>query len=123
MKRANRSKGFTMIEIMIVTGIIGIVIAIAAPAWWRNRTLAQQRACQEILIKISESKERWAMDYNKSPNAVPVLADIYSEDGTGYLKTEPKCPAKGSYDITSVANVPTCTIDEEPFNHNARPGV
>ncbi len=59
-------KGFTLVEIMIVVAIIGIIIAIAVPAFLRARENARGRACQENLSKIDGSKEMWALEEKKS---------------------------------------------------------
>lgn len=54
------AKGFTLVEIMIVVAIIGIIIAIAVPAFLRARENSRGRACQENLSKIDGAKEQYA---------------------------------------------------------------
>ena len=110
-----------MIEIMIVTSIIGIVVAIATPGWMKQRNLAQQRHCQENLKKMDEAKEQWAIENRKSPSDTPEFGDIYEAGGASYLKTEPKCPAQGTYSINSLGSDATCTITA-PLDHNAKSG-
>ena len=61
--RIFRTKGFTLVEIMIVVAIIGIIIAIAVPAFLRARENARGRACQENLMKLDGSTEQWALDF------------------------------------------------------------
>ena len=48
----HRVAGFTLVEIMIVVGIIGIIIAIAVPAFLRQREMSRARACQDNLKTI-----------------------------------------------------------------------
>lgn len=114
-------RGFTLIEIMIVTSIIGIVVAIALPSWMRQRNLSQQRSCQENLSKLNGAKEQWAFETRQLPSAVPEMSDIYFSDGTGVLKTLPRCPTKGTYTLNAVAVEAVCSIVEEPYDHNAAP--
>ena len=56
-------KGFTLVEIMIVVAIIGIIIAIAVPAFLRARENSRGRACQENLAKIDGSKEQYGLEF------------------------------------------------------------
>lgn len=126
MKPHNR--GFTLLEIMIIVGIIGIVISIAAPTWFRQREIARATACQENLAKIHQSVELYALE-NKKAQGTPVN---YPDDllqpngvgmGSGYLKSVPQCPSEGVYDIAAVGDDPTCSIGatNSPFTAHELP--
>jgi prepilin-type N-terminal cleavage/methylation domain-containing protein len=112
-----RRHGFTLIEIMIVVGIISIVISIAVPAWLRQRRLASQRVCQEQLTKIDGAKLQWAIETRQSGGAVPVWADLVGSDR--YLKFQPNCPEGEPYTLGSVNELPTCgaTTSNYPNPH------
>ncbi|MDX2175387.1 MAG: prepilin-type N-terminal cleavage/methylation domain-containing protein [Candidatus Sumerlaeia bacterium] len=101
------SRGFTMLEIMIVVGIIGIVIAIALPGWFRQRQLSQQQICQENLTKIDGAKEQWALENKMGPSATPTDAELYGMDL--YLRSAPNCPSGGAYTIGDLQTRPTCS--------------
>ncbi len=48
------------------------------------------------------------MDKNLPTSATPLPADLY---GPGkYLRSEPRCPADGTYTIGSVNTPPTCSV-------------
>ncbi len=96
-------KGFTLVEIMIVVAIIGIIIAIAVPAFLRARENSRGRACQENLTKIDGAKEQYALE-NKIGHGDEIKdTDIVQAGGIGYLKNMPTCPADGEkYEINNV---------------------
>jgi len=110
-------KGFTLVEIMIVVAIIGIIIAIAVPAFLRARENSRGRACQENLSKVDGAKEQYAMEFKlkngDSIGSYPTdLIDppgATAGSGQGYLKTEPTCPtSNSSYTCGAIGTDPTC---------------
>lgn len=122
--KINYKKGFTLVEIMIVVAIIGIVIAIAVPAFLRAREQSRATACQENLAKIDGSKEQWALEKKKAHGTAVTMAELLDPDSTaqagdGYLKTEPFCPAANNvaYTVNSVGTDPACPVynSADPF--------
>lgn len=105
-------KAFTLVEIMIVVAIIGIIIAIAVPAFLRARENSRGRACQENLAKIDGAKEQYGLEQKiKNGDSITMTQLIQPGGvplGEGYLKSEPKCPAGGVYDTTTLGTPPTC---------------
>ncbi|HOE96384.1 MAG TPA: prepilin-type N-terminal cleavage/methylation domain-containing protein [Candidatus Sumerlaeota bacterium] len=105
------SKGFTLVEIMIVVAIIGILIAIAVPGFVRARTQSRNRACQENLTKIDGAKEQHALENDLAPGAAVAMSDLVTGDPTtSYLKVEPECPESGTYTVGAVGTDPTCSV-------------
>lgn len=106
-------KGFTLVEIMIVVAIIGIIIAIAVPAFLRARETSRARACQENLSKIDGAVEQYALDNRLGHSASVTMANLAPTGGTGYLKSVPACPAGGTYAASQTVGVsPTCSYSE-----------
>jgi prepilin-type N-terminal cleavage/methylation domain-containing protein len=101
-----RSRGFTLVEVLIVVAILGILLAIAVPAFTNARNGARAKGCQYNLKQIYSAKERWAMDKNKSPDDVPVQADLTPY----YTHNVPICPAGGEYTLGRLQDIPICSI-------------
>ena len=96
-------KGFTLVEIMIVVAIIAILAAVAIPNFISYRKQSQATACITNLKEIQSAKELWYM--NKS--ADPALTDLVGSDKK--IKTNPICPAGGTYTVGDSTTDPTCS--------------
>jgi prepilin-type N-terminal cleavage/methylation domain-containing protein len=126
MKKNNhRPGGFTLIEIMIVVGIIGLLVAIALPNFIKSRATSQQNACINNLRQISSAIEQWAMETGQAAGAP---APSVSTDLTPYVQLNSNhsianCPAGGSYTINNVSAVPqmTCSLSSLPANPHIPP--
>jgi len=102
-----KHSGFTLVEIMLVVGVIGLLAAIAIPAFAKARTASHRTVCISALRQIDSAKEQWAMMNNKANGTPSVDADVNT-----YLKAgAPSCPAGGSYTYNPVGSDPTCTED------------
>jgi len=104
---SNQSKaGFTLMEIMLVVGLVGTLAALAVPGFARARARTAEATCINNLRQIESAKSRWAMENKTSASALPTDADLF---GPGlFLKKKPECPAGGQYTIDTVNNPPTC---------------
>jgi prepilin-type N-terminal cleavage/methylation domain-containing protein len=106
MNRIKRSRGFTLVEIMIVVLIIGILMAIAVPNFIRARESSRTSACIANLKQIDSAKEQFAMDAKLAQGGAVQLSDLYPT----YMKSSPSCPAGGTYTVNTVGTNPTCTV-------------
>ncbi|MBN1901329.1 prepilin-type N-terminal cleavage/methylation domain-containing protein [Candidatus Sumerlaeota bacterium] len=119
MSRIKNCQGMTLVEIMIVLAIIGIVVAITIPGWIRQRESSRGVACQENLTKIEYAKEMYAFEHKLTGDYELEMSDLWMEDGTGYLKFEPKCPAGGTYFVNPINTKPSCSY----FRHELFAGA
>jgi prepilin-type N-terminal cleavage/methylation domain-containing protein len=94
MNRIRKSKGFTLVEIMIVVLIIGILMAIAVPNFIQARTSSRQKTVIANLKQVDSAKEQWAMETGKK-NADPCAeGDLFP----AYMKSYPNnTPVTGTY--------------------------
>ena len=72
-KKLNDSKGFTLIELMIVIAIIGILAAIAIPQFSAYRARSYNSAAQADLRNAATAQEAYFVDEDTYCNALATL--------------------------------------------------
>jgi prepilin-type N-terminal cleavage/methylation domain-containing protein len=94
MNGIKKSRGFTLVEIMIVVLIIGILMAIAVPQFIKARSSSRQKTVISNLRQIDGAKERWAMETGKKSGDACAGVDLTPD----YIKTFPdNTPVTGAY--------------------------
>jgi general secretion pathway protein G len=116
-KSDRRFKGFTLVEMMVVTAIMASILAIAMPSFTQARDTSKAKACQHNLRQILSAKERWAMDNNRGPMDTPGMAEL-AVPGV-YVKGLPQCPSGGSYVVGRLDELPACTVGGIPGDRTA----
>lgn len=95
------SRGFTLVEVMIVVAVIGIIAMIAIPSYQDYIVRSKRAAARQVLLEASQFLERnytsaGCYDYADSPSCV-------TRSGTAIVKpsTLLKAPAEGraSYSV------------------------
>ena len=84
--RSRRQSGFTLIELMIVMVIIGLLAAIAVPAYVQNVRHAREAVLREDLNTMRRAIDAYTIDKQKAPQSLDDLVEA------GYLKTLPVDP-------------------------------
>jgi len=84
MKKCHNSiSAFTLVEIMIVVGIIALLAAIAVPNFLRARKRSQATRCLEDLRIISGACDLYAIENNKVTGNSVAWADVQNYVKTG----------------------------------------
>jgi len=112
------TKGFTLVEIMIVVAIIGLLIAIALPNFIKARKKSVFRTAQASIRQVEGAVEQAKLD-GAWTNLTWNIANIKLVVAPNYVKVWPTCPGGGSWDVVVdsgnsldwlVAKIGTATI-------------
>jgi prepilin-type N-terminal cleavage/methylation domain-containing protein len=115
MKTLPRSRaGFSLLEIMIVVGVVALLAVLAVPNAMKSRLNASRQICISTLRQIESAKEQWAIENKKTASDTPMDADLFGLDK--YLKFKPRCPEGGTYTIGSNSQRPICNIAGHTIN-------
>lgn len=98
----NVSRGFTLIELMIVMAIMGILITIAAPNLKQSIVRAREAVLREDLFQMREAIDQYYADNGKYPAALSDLINT-QEKAKSYLRAIPKDPFTNAEDWITVA--------------------
>ena len=84
--RTRREQGFTLLELIVVMIIIGVLAAIAVPAFSHHMKVAREAVLKEDLHTMREAIDSYTVDKQKAPQTLDEVVTA------GYLKTMPVDP-------------------------------
>ena len=67
--------GFTLMEVMIAVGIIGVLSAVAVPALMKNLEKAKSTAAKEGVAALKNACMTYYMDHKKMPTSLDQLIE------------------------------------------------
>jgi general secretion pathway protein G len=82
----NRSRGFTLLELMIVIFIMLILVSIAVPNFTRSVQRSREAVLRQNLFTLRDLISQYTLDKQKAPQSLDDLVQA------GYLKQIPKDP-------------------------------
>ena len=93
MKNRNSKKGFTLVEIMIVVVIIGLLAAMAIPAFQKVRQNSRRSAMYNDARQLASAAQQYFLEYNTTQVSFTVgtdgtvgapIRDYVKKVGSGY---------------------------------------
>jgi general secretion pathway protein G len=90
--KVNPSRGFTIIELLIVMSIMAILISIAVPIYRIHMQHAREAVLKQNLFTLRNLISQYGLDKQKAPQSLDDLVQA------GYLKEIPVDPVTGQRD-------------------------
>lgn len=87
--RMEKSSGFTLIELMIAVAIIGILAAIALPAYTNYVTQARRTEAQSFMQELAMRQERWRASNTLYGSTSEVSASVDTLDSYSFSVVSP----------------------------------
>src|SRR5450631_4228326 len=81
-----RTAGFTLIELLVVMTIIGVLLTIAVPRYFRTVERSKETVLRRDLATVRESIDHYYGDLGQYPDALPALVDKH------YIRSVPVDP-------------------------------
>jgi prepilin-type N-terminal cleavage/methylation domain-containing protein len=103
-----KNHGFTMLEIMIIVGVIGLLAAIAIPNFINARTRTQSVNCSNNIRQFEAAKAQYALECGlKDGDSIEPGSAL--DDYLVNLTVSTSCPSGGAYqDVTAIGTTTTC---------------
>jgi general secretion pathway protein G len=124
LAKFRRRRGFTLIELLVVMSIIGVLLTIAVPRYFRTVQRSKETVLRRDLSVVRESIDRYYGDLAQYPDALAALVDKhyirgvpvdpFTKSSTTWLVVESDDPDHpGVRDIHSGS--PESAADGSPF--------
>lgn len=102
-----RSRGWTILELMIVISIMMILMAIAIPLYQQHVIQAREAVLKHNLFQLDSLIEQYRIDKQQSPQSLDDLVTA------GYLPKLPVDPMTGKADWTTDPEDPENAVDPQ----------
>ena len=103
-----RKRGFTLIELLVVMTIIGVLLTIAVPRYFRTVERSKETVLKHDLSVLRESLDKYYADIGQYPQALPVLVEKH------YIRAVPVDP------FTKSAETWVAALSDDPDHPGVR---
>jgi general secretion pathway protein G len=109
-----KTKGFTLVELMVVLTVIGLLLSVVVPDYVGRVKRAEEAVLKENLVVMREALDKHYADAGKYPGTLDELvvkrylraipADPFTQSASSWIAVPHNDPAKGGvYDVRSAA--------------------
>lgn len=84
--------GFTLIELLVVMSIIGVLLTIAVPRYFKTLERSRETVLRQDLTVLREAIDKHFGDYGQYPDSLVALVERH------YIRAVPKDPITSSAD-------------------------
>lgn len=113
-KKINNSKGFSLVEVMVVVGIIALLAAIVTPNLLNARVTSNETAAKAALKSISVALENYAAINSEYPATTTDLVSVTPP----YLNVDYFTGVHNGYQFTDTLTLATYQIVAAPTSTN-----
>jgi general secretion pathway protein G len=106
--RTAAHRGFTLIELLIVMAIIGTLLSLVVPRYFRSLQHARETVLKQDLASLREAIDKYYADLNEYPDTLVALSDKH------YVRSIPVDP------FTKLADSWVVVSSEDPDHPGVR---